>query len=84
MFQALKFGARDELAYLAAEIGPQAYQDHIWALRYPEPAIESPLGSAIWVDGMKLSIMRPYVDRSISPYSRRRINHAAGGISPFE
>ena len=45
MFQALKFGARDELAYLAAEIGPQAYQDHIWALRYPEPA---PKATGAW------------------------------------
>ena len=35
MFQLLKFGARDELAYLAREIGREAYQDHIWALRYP-------------------------------------------------
>jgi hypothetical protein len=38
MFQFLNFGARDELAYLAREIGPKAYPDHIWALRYPEPA----------------------------------------------
>ena len=38
MFTLLKFGARDELAYLARQIGAEAYPDHIWALRYPEPA----------------------------------------------
>ena len=35
MFDFLKFGARDELAYLAREIGREAYPDHIWSLRYP-------------------------------------------------
>jgi hypothetical protein len=41
MFQLLKFGARDELAYLAGTMGLLAYQDHIWALRYPGPAPKS-------------------------------------------
>lgn len=46
MFSLLKFGARDELDYLARQIGPEAYREHIWFLRYP--AAPPPKAQGAW------------------------------------